>query len=175
MNKEEFAVTATNTHALIASAVLVQNGMELVDGRIDDIYVGVEVTTFFSGGSSSFYGRRGVEKIRVEVGNCNTGRNNFKMHKDGSFNIEKIAERIIEKREQIVAQKAERTRKEDRNAQLRTAKRIVDLELGLKEYDGSVTAGKYSLEMKLRANHDQTDAVIQVLELAKKLGLRTGF
>ena len=163
----------------IANAVFLKSGMILDGDRLGNEYVGLHVDKRVKQTQTRgrYYSSRGPMKIVVEVGRFGgDSPRSFKERKNGTFNIAKIVERLIEVHNGKIARR-ERIRVEDNSRTNAAVMRLLALSLlggERSEYSQTVSVTRYNmLESKIvvKATSENAEKLAKVLAYAEELGI----
>jgi len=145
------------------------------NGTINDTIIGLEISEEWTNASNWRWARRNG-KIRVNVGDYHGRKVGFRQLKKGGFNYDKIADKLVEKYNEIQARLKRRAERQNRSQDYDVMIQRAVKKHGVYEYGGTVSKRQskdysrlYGLEVKLNVTtNEQIDAL---LDLAVKLGI----
>jgi len=164
--------------SIIASEIKARHGRVLENGKIDGVDVGLEVIEEISGGKQNlrYFDRDKYKngKLQVRIGAeayyiIDTPSVGFKQLKDGSHNYAKIADKMVEIADYVIAVKNRRNQiKQTKNEHLKLIN-------SLKEQHGLLSTGlsinHNNGSLSFIANNISEENAKKLVEFAKQLGI----
>jgi len=161
----------------IADAVFKQSGLVLEGNRLGDEYVGLDIDKRSKRVGRHFYSDRGPMQIVVTVGQFGSeSPRTFRERQNGTFNINKIVDRLLEIRiGKIVRRKRQRENENSQTNAVEQRRLALSLLGGNRsEYSNTVEVSRYNqLQSKivLKATAENAEKLAKILAYAEELGV----
>ena len=159
----------------IANSLFNNHSLVLDGNKVGDVTIGIEIyeITRYSGMYHAFSRKTG--RHAVKVGGYLFGDDRpvtFKQKKDGTFNIDGIANKLAEMRTYTLARQERRANAEKNRKTADQRAKTLRKKFGMWEYSSTVSAAKHGDKLEVRLNNLTVAQATSILEAAKNAGIK---